>query len=179
MKKLAIIGLTVLVSYFTASAQIAADIVITNANIHTIDAERSTARSIAMLNGRIVAVGSEADTKSLIGPGTRVVDAKGKLVMPGFNDAHVHFTSSGMGLSSIDLRTSASQVEFAQRIRDYAAKLKAGEWILGGRWDQENWKPNDLPTRQLIDAVAPNNPVFVQRLDGHMAVANSIALKLA
>jgi predicted amidohydrolase YtcJ len=179
MKKLALIGLMVLVSYFTAAAQVAADVVITNANIHMMDAKRSTARSIAMLNGRIIAVGSEAETKGLIGPGTRVIDGKGKLVMPGFNDAHVHFTSGGMQLSLVDLRTAATQAEFAERIKAYITKLKPGEWVLGGRWDHENWKPNDLPTRQLIDAVSPNNPVWVERLDGHMAVANSLALKLA
>ncbi len=179
MKKLALIGLITLVSCLAVSAQIAADLVITNADIHTMDANRPTARSIAVLNSRIVAIGSESDTKTLIGPGTRVIDAKGKLVMPGFNDAHVHFTSGGMQLSLVDLRTAASQAEFAERIKSYITKLKPGEWVLGGRWDHENWKPNDLPTRQLIDAVSPDNPVFVQRLDGHMAVANSLALKLA
>jgi predicted amidohydrolase YtcJ len=158
---------------------VSADLVITNANIHTMDAKNSTARSIAVLNGKIIAVGSDADTKGLIGPRTKVIDAGGKLVMPGFNDAHVHFTTGGMQLSLVDLRSAPSQKDFAERIRAYAAKLKPGEWVLGGRWDHENWKPNDLPTRQLIDAVTPNNPVFVQRLDGHMAVANSLALKLA
>ena len=179
MKKLALAGLILVSLNLSSLAQIAADIVITNANIHTMDAKRSTARSIAMLNGRIVAVGSEADTRALMGPTTRVIDAKGKLVMPGFNDAHVHFTGGGMQLSLVDLRTAASQAEFADRIKAYITKLKPGEWVLGGRWDHENWKPNDLPTRQLIDAVSPNNPVFVERLDGHMAVANSLALKLA
>src|SRR4051794_8970617 len=105
MKKLVLIGLMALVSYLAASAQMAPDVVITNANIHTMNAKRSTAGSIAILNGRIVAVGSESDTKALIGRGTRVIDAKGKLVMPGFNDAPVHFTSGGMQLSLVDLRT--------------------------------------------------------------------------
>lgn len=180
MKKTA---LTFLVTISLCSAAFGqsprADIVITNANVHTMNTKAPMAKSVAMLNGKIVVVGSDADTKAWIGNGTRVIDAKGKLVIPGFNDAHVHFTSGGMQLSLVDLRSAASQAEFAARIKTYVAKLKPGEWVLGGRWDHENWKPNDLPTRQLIDAVAPNNPVFVYRLDGHMAVANSLALKLA
>lgn len=179
MKRIVVLIVAFFLCQVSVSAQVFADLVVTNANIRTMDADRRIARSVASVGGRIIAVGSEAEIKPLIGPRTRVVDAGGKLVLPGFNDAHVHFTTSGMQLSMIDLRTSASQQEFAERIRAYAAKLKPGEWILGGRWDQENWKPNDLPTRQLIDAAAPNNPVFVQRLDGHMAVANSLALKLA
>jgi len=165
---------------FAAFAQNgAADLVIINANIRTMDAKRTVASSIAIIGQRIKAIGSDADVRLWIGPKTHVIDAKGKLVLPGFNDAHVHFTSGGMQLSLIDLRSAASQEEFAARIKAYVAKLKPGEWVLGGRWDHENWKPNDLPTRQLIDAVSPNNPVFVQRLDGHMAVVNSLALKLA
>ncbi|MBV9217168.1 MAG: amidohydrolase [Acidobacteria bacterium] len=168
-----------LLTVSTLAQGMSADVVITNGNVRTMDAQRTVARSIAMLNGRIIAVGSDAETKSLIGPRTRVIDAGGRIVMPGFNDAHVHFTSGGFQLSLVDLRSAASQAEFAQRIKDFITRLKPGEWVLGGRWDHENWKPNDLPTRQLIDAVSGDHPVFVNRLDGHMAVANSLALKLA
>src|SRR5690606_34578848 len=108
-----------------------------------------------------------------------VIDAGGRLVLPGFNDAHVHFMDGGQGLSSVDLRDAQSQQEFARRIAAFAEGLEPGEWILNGNWDHENWSPNDLPTRQLIDAATPGNPVFVQRLDGHMALANSLALDLA
>ncbi len=156
-----------------------ADLVITNANIHTLDSKNTLARSIAMLNGKIIAVGSDADTKPLIGSKTRVIDAGGKLVIPGFNDAHVHFMGTGEQLSAVDLRSSKSPEEFVQRLRAFAAKLPKGRWILGGRWDHENWTPNNLPTATMMDAVTPDNPVFVSRLDGHMAVANSLAIKLA
>ena len=156
-----------------------ADLVITNANIRTMDAKRTVARSIAVLNGRIIAIGSDADTKALIGPSTRVMDAGGKLVLPGFNDAHVHFIETGAQLSSVDLRTAKTPQEFVQRIKDFASKLPKGRWILGGQWDHENWTPNDLPTAALIDAATPENPVFINRLDGHMALANSLAMKLA
>ena len=164
----------------TAGAQsVSADLVIVNANIRTMDAKRTTAHSIAALNGRIIAVGTDADTKPLIGEKTRVIDARGKLVLPGFNDAHVHFLETGAQLSSVDLRTAKTPEEFVQRIRDFAAKQPKGQWILGGNWDHENWTPNNLPTAALIDAATPDNPVFVDRLDGHMALANSLAMKLA
>lgn len=156
-----------------------ADIVITNANIHTVNPKKPTANSVAMLNGRIVAIGSDADTKTWIGPATRVIDAKGKLVLPGFNDAHVHFLETGYQLSSVDLRNAKSPEEFVKRIKEFAAKLPKGRWITGGQWDHENWTPNNLPTAALIDAATPDNPVFVNRLDGHMALANSLAMKLA
>lgn len=180
MKKLALLPAIVMLLAVWLSAQpLKADIVVVNANIHTMDTARPLARSLAVLGGKIVRVGSDADTKPLIGPATRVIDAGGKTVIPGFNDAHLHFISGGMQLGLIDLRDARSREEFAARIKAYSAKLKPGEWILGGNWDHENWTPNDLPTRQLIDAAAPNNPVFVERLDGHMGVANSLALKLA
>ena len=161
------------------SQTVSADLVVTNANIRTMDAKRTTARSIAVLNGKIIAIGSDADTKPLVGAKTRVIDAGGKLILPGFNDAHVHFLGTGEQLSSVDLRTAKTPEEFVRRIKDFAAKLPKGRWIQGGQWDHENWKPNNLPTAAMIDAATPDNPVFVNRLDGHMALANSLAMKLA
>ncbi|MGH9818823.1 MAG: amidohydrolase [Pyrinomonadaceae bacterium] len=183
MKKLASICLWfVLILSFSVigfGQKLSADLVITNANIHTMDASRTVASSIAVLNGTIVAVGSDADTRSLIGPNTRVINAGGKLVLPGFNDAHVHFSETGEQLSSVDLRSAKTPEEFVQRIKDFAARLPKGRWIQGGQWDHENWKPNNLPTAAMIDAATPDNPVFVNRLDGHMALANSLAMRLA
>ena len=156
-----------------------ADLVITNANIHTMDAKRTLASSVAISGGKIIAIGSEGDTKSLIGPNTKVIDAGGRLVIPGFNDAHVHLMETGQSLSSVDLRSSKSPQEFVQRIKDFVAKQPKGRWILNGQWDHENWTPNNLPTAAMIDAITPDNPVFIHRLDGHMALANSLAMKLA
>ena len=173
--------IAVLASSLTiATAQgVTADLVITNANIHTMNGSQKTASSIAVIGNKIVAVGSDSDTKSLIGSRTRVIDAKGKLVVPGFNDAHVHFLETGVQLSSVDLRTAKTPQEFVERIRAFAAKLPKGRWILGGKWDHENWTPNNLPTAAMIDSVTPDNPVFIDRLDGHMALANSLAMKFA
>jgi len=115
------------------SSGIEADLVIINANIHTMDAQRTVAKSIAVLGNKIIAIGSDADTKPLIGPNTKVIDAHGRLVIPGFNDAHVHFSETGAQLSSVDLRSAKSPEEFIQRIKDFAARLPKGRWILGGR----------------------------------------------
>jgi len=162
-----------------ADKSLAADLIIVNANIHTMDRNQPTAEAVAILGNRIIAVGSNDEIKKLQGPNTRTIDAKGQLILPGFNDAHVHFMSGGFQLSSVDLRDANTPQEFAQRIRDFAAKLPQGRWITGGDWDHERWPEAKLPTRELIDHYTPNTPVFVNRLDGHMALANSLALKLA
>ena len=164
---------------FAEAQVVSADLVITNANIHTMNDAQKQARSIAVIGNRIIAIGSDADTKPLIGPKTKVIDAKGRLVTPGFNDAHVHFSETGSQLSSVDLRSAKTPQEFVDRIKAFASKLPKGRWILGGKWDHENWTPNNLPTAAMIDAVTPDNPVFIDRLDGHMALANSLAMKLA
>ncbi|MBA3769124.1 MAG: amidohydrolase family protein, partial [Blastocatellia bacterium] len=156
-----------------------ADLVVTNANIRTMDAKRSIARSMAVMNGKIISIGTDADTKPLIGPQTRVINAGGKTVIPGFNDAHVHFMETGQQLASVDLRDAKSPEEFVARIKAFAAKLPKGRWITGGQWDHENWTPNNLPTAALIDAATPDHPVLINRLDGHMSLANSAAMRLA
>jgi len=100
-------------------------------------------------------------------------------VIAGFNDAHVHFMETGYQLASVDLRDAKTPQEFVARIKAFAAKLPKGRWIMGGQWDHENWTPNNLPTAALIDAATPDHPVFINRLDGHMTLANSLAMKLA
>ncbi len=158
---------------------LAADTIIINAKVHTMDRNRPTAEAVAIHGNRIVAIGSSQDIKKLAGSATRIIDAQGQLVLPGFNDAHTHFMSGGFQLSSVDLRDANTPQEFAERIRDFAAKLPEGRWITGGDWDHERWPEAKLPTKELIDRYTPNTPVFVNRLDGHMSLANSLALKLA
>ena len=118
----------------TNSMTLAADLIITNANVHTMDRFRPTASAIAILGNRIVAVGSNEEIRQLAGSGTKVVDANGQLVLPGFNDAHVHFMSGGFQLSSVDLRDANTPQEFANRIRDFAAQVPKGQWMTGGDW---------------------------------------------
>ncbi|HOX58509.1 MAG TPA: amidohydrolase [Candidatus Paceibacterota bacterium] len=155
------------------------DLIILNASIHTMDDAQPTAEAVAVLGNRIVALGATPDIRLLAGPSTRVIDAAGKLVLPGFNDSHTHFLMGGFALASVDLRDARSPEEMVRRLKDYATKLPKGRWILGGDWDHEKWPGAPLPTRQMIDAATPDHPVLVRRLDGHMAVANSLALKLA
>ena len=107
-----------------------------------------------------------------------MIDAKGGMVTPGFIDSHVHFVIGGFRLSSVQLRDARTPAEFIARIKAYAATVPAGAWITGGDWDHQNWG-GELPTRDWIDSVTPNNPVWVSRLDGHMALANSAALAAA
>jgi predicted amidohydrolase YtcJ len=160
-------------------AQVSADLVFLNGKIWTVNDKQPEAEAVAVMSNRIIAVGTSKDIRKLIGAQTRVMDLQGRRVVPGFNDAHVHFFNGGAGLASVQLRDAKTPQEFANRIGAFAKQIPSGRWILEGNWDHENWSPAKLPTRQLIDAVTPNNPVFVQRLDGHMALANSVALKLA
>jgi predicted amidohydrolase YtcJ len=183
MKTLAAV-IAVSVSMLTTPApanasSLAPDLVIINASIHTMDEARPAAEAVAIAGNRIAAIGSTAEIRALAGQGTRVIDAAGKTVFPGFNDAHVHFLMGGFSLANVDLRDASSTEELARRLGAYAKKLPKGRWILGGDWDHEKWPGAPLPTKEMIDAATPDHPVFVNRLDGHMALANSLALKLA
>jgi predicted amidohydrolase YtcJ len=157
----------------------APDLIIVNAVIHTMDPNQPTAEAVAIYGNRIMAVGSSKDIKKLAASNTRVIDAGKRLVLPGFNDAHTHFLSGGFQLSSVDLRSANTPKEFAERIRSFAEKLPKGRWVTRGDWDHERWPDAKLPTKELIDSFTPDIPVFVNRLDGHMALANSLALRLA
>ena len=161
------------------SPSLVPDLLILNAAVRTMDDAQPTAEAIAITGNRIAAVGTSAGLRPLVGPKTRVIDAGEKSVLPGFNDAHVHWLSGGFSVTNVDLRDASSPSELARRIGDYAKKLPKGRWILGGDWDHEKWPGAPLPTKEMIDAVTPDTPVFVSRLDGQMALANSLALKLA
>src|SRR5207245_4144950 len=127
----------------------------------------------------IAAVGSRAEIDLWRGPETKVIDAGGKLVLPGFNDAHVHFIQGGAQLDQVQLTDAASPQEFAKRIAAQVAKTPKGEWILGGRWDETKWPKPELPTKELVDAATAATPMLVERYDGHETLATWAALKLA
>ena len=147
--------------------------------VWTGDSARPWAEGIAVRGAEIVAVGARAEVARLAGRGTTVLDNGAALVTPGFGDAHTHFISGGFQLASVDLRDADTPAEFVRRIAAFARRQPKGRWILGGDWDHERWAGSPLPRREWIDSVTPDNPVFVNRLDGHMAVANSAALRLA
>jgi predicted amidohydrolase YtcJ len=165
--------------FLAAQSQPAADLIIRNARIWTVDKSHPTAQAVAVLGDRIVAVGSNADVEAWRGPHTRTVDASGKLLLPGFNDSHVHFVDGGLSLDSVQLNDATSAAEFARRIGEQAKKTPQGEWVTSGDWDETKWTPSAMPSKELIDPLTPDTPVFVSRYDGHMALANSVTLRLA
>jgi len=157
----------------------AADLIIRNARIWTVDTARPEAQAVAILGDRIVAVGANQELDAWLGPETRVIDAAGKRLLPGFNDSHVHFVTGGARLDEVQLHEVTSPREFARRVAERAAKGAKGEWMVGGNWDETRWNPPQIPTKDLIDPVTPDSPVAVSRYDGHMILANSLALKAA
>ena len=163
----------------TGDSHPAADLIIRDARVWTVNPAQPQAEAVAVLNGRITAVGSDAAVLLWRGPNTRVVDANGHRLVPGFNDAHVHFADGGAALTAVQLNDATSLKEFVKRIADYAAHVPKGDWIRSGNWDETKWTPAALPTRQDIDAVTPNNPVSLDRYDGHMIIVNSKVLALA
>jgi predicted amidohydrolase YtcJ len=169
---------TVIFAAFLASCAKQADLVITNAAVWTGDTRQPRAEAVAVRGGKIAAVGTAQEIERWIGASTRVIDAGGKLVLPGFIDNHTHFMSGGFQLLGIDLRGAKSEQEFAAIIRARAQQYP-GRWITGGDWDHDAWPGGPLPVKELIDEYTPSTPVFVQRYDGHMALANSCLLRKA
>jgi predicted amidohydrolase YtcJ len=155
-----------------------ATLVVKDARIWTGNSAQPWAEALASRGNEIIAVGSNADVDLLIGAETEVISVPGSMLVPGFIDTHVHFISGGSGLASVQLRDAATPDEFAARIGEFAKTIEPGEWIMYGDWDHTLWG-GDLPRRDWIDDMTPDNPVWVYRLDGHMALANSVALKLA
>src|SRR5579862_7685962 len=173
-----LLGLLFTIGSF-AQSKPTADLIITNAKVWTVDKAHPLAQAVAVLGERIVAVGSNADVESLRGSATRTIDAGGKLLLPGFNDSHVHFVGGGEQLDAVQLNDVTSIDEFVRRIGERAKQTPKGEWIQGGDWDETKWTPVKLPTKEMIDPVTPNNPVLLSRYDGHSVLANSAALRLA
>lgn len=153
-------------------------IAVVNARAWTGDSRRPWADAIAVAGDRIAAVGSSAEIRKLAGAGATVIDAKGMMVTPGFIDSHIHFIDGGFGLASVQLRDAKTPAEFIARIKAFAQTAPPGTWITEGNWDHELWG-GELPRRDWIDSITPNTPVWVQRLDGHMGLANSAALRAA
>lgn len=151
---------------------------IVNARIWTGDSEQPWAEAMAISDDKILHVGTTAEVEKLMSNSTLRIDAKNQMVVPGFNDSHVHFIDGGFGLSSVSLRDAKTKQEFINRIAAFAKTVPAGTWILNGDWDHTNWG-GELPEASWIDSVSADHPVFVQRLDGHMGLANSAAMKLS
>ncbi|HTY38058.1 MAG TPA: amidohydrolase [Bacteroidota bacterium] len=177
--RLLMLSLLLLVSAVPALSQTSiVDVVFVNGAIWTVDKSMPNAEAVAVQGGRIVAVGSNEEIGKLAGAKTKRVDLHGKRMLPGFIDDHTHFMSGGFQLQSVDLRYAKSEQEFAALIKTRAVK-NPGRWITGGDWDHDNWPGGNLPTKELIDRFTQQTPVFVNRYDGHMALANSYVLRIA
>jgi predicted amidohydrolase YtcJ len=162
------------------SAQTAADLVLLNGRIYTVDRGHPWAKAVAIRGETISAVADSDDAMKIsIGPQTRVIDLHGQFAMPGFNDAHVHLASAGQAKLEVNFDGVRSLPEFQQRIRDRLKDFKPGEWMIGRGWDHTLWPEKKFPTRQDLDAVAADRPMFFSRVDGHVTIVNSRALKIA
>jgi hypothetical protein len=155
-----------------------ADKILVNGKIWTGNSGKPWVEAVAFQGNRILAVGANKAIRKMAGSETETIDLKGEFALPGFIDSHVHFLNGGFSLMSIQLRDAASKDEFISRIAAKAKTLAKGEWILNGDWDHTRFSPPELPRREWIDSVTPDNPVCINRLDGHMILANSLALKM-
>jgi len=186
--KLLFIVLLLTTGMVTAQAQSTPDTIYLHGNIYTGAVQtfsppyvevKPRAQAMAVNEGRVVAVGSDAAISKLKGKGTQVEDLGGRFVMPGFNDAHTHLASAGFGKMNVDLTGTRSLQEMQARIAERVKTAQPGEWILGRGWDHTLWSVQKLPTRQDLDAVTAGHPAFFGRVDGHIAVVNSAALGAA
>lgn len=162
-----------------SNAQSQATLILVHGKVWTENPKQPEVEAVAVRGNRIVALGDCATILKFAGPNTKVIELRGRRVVPGFNDAHVHFYMGGDGLTSVQLHDASSPQELRKIMADFAQTAPKGEWILNGNWDHERWTPAALPDHELIDDVTPDNPVFVNRSDGHMCLANALAMKLA
>jgi predicted amidohydrolase YtcJ len=158
---------------------VAADLVLVGGKVWTGDPAMPEAQAVAVWRDRILKVGTDAEVKPLVGPGTKVIDLRGRRAVPGFYDSHVHFLGGGEQLSRVELKDAKDEAEFGRRLKEYAANTPRDRWILGGNWDHDRAFGGKLPAAAVVDRYIPDRPVFIHRYDGHMALANTAALKLA
>ena len=180
MKPLLIVASLILLALLPASQSVQpADIVFKNGNVYTASDKSPRAEAIAVKADRIVFVGTNVDAQQHVGENTRIVDLKGKTVLPGFTDSHQHLSGVGLREMTLNLEGTTSLADFLAKVKARVDQAKPGEWVTGRGWIETHWKPAAFPTRWDLDKVAPNNPVILGRADGHGAVANSAALKAA
>lgn len=163
----------VVVFVFSADGQLTADLIIVNANVRTMAAKQPKADAVAVIGNKIAAVGTNAEIRKFVGKKTRVIDADGKLVLPGFNDSHVHFMGIGNLFSTLNLRDIKTAEDLSRRIAHYTKFLPKGRWILGSGGSNELWKQID---GGKIDEITPDNPVFLYNADARSALANTLAI---
>ena len=149
-----------------------------NGNIFTVNDKQRFGEAVITLGNKIIFVGSNEEVKSFINKNTETIDLNGKLMLPGFNDAHTHFIHGGFHLNGLNLRPAKSVEEFREKLKNYVEE-NPGKWITGGDWNHEIWDEKILPNKEMIDSFSKGTPIFIKRIDGHMGLANSLALKSA
>jgi predicted amidohydrolase YtcJ len=185
MKALAALFVVVVIvvavfEFSPATAKVApADLVFKNGNIYTVNERQPAAEAVAVKGDRIVFVGSNREAQNYVGKNTRVIDLNGKTMVPGMTDAHHHLSGVGFREMTLNLEGLTSLEAFLAKVKERVDQKRPGEWITGRGWIETFWTPQVFPTRWDLDKIAPNNPVFLDRADGHGAIANSAALKIA
>ena len=174
MKKLFTLSIIAISIWSCSSQKESADLIVKNAIIWTANPNQPSASAMAIREGKILAISDDVD--EYLGTDTEVIDAEGYFITPGFIDTHVHFITGGQNLSSVQLRDAATKEEFISRIGEFAKTQEPGTWIIGGDWDHKLWG-GELPQKEWIDSVTRQNPIYLNRLDGHMALVNSLILK--
>ena len=172
-------GLAVLAPAASGRQQEPADLVFTNGKVYTANEKQARAEAVAIKGNRIVFVGSSGAARRFVSPTTKVIDLRGATVLPGLTDAHMHLSGVGEREMTLNLEGTKSLEEFQARVKTRVDQARPGQWVTGRGWIETFWKPPVFPTRQDLDRIAPNNPVVLQRADGHASVANSAALRLA
>ncbi len=182
MRKIAIpflIAFGVLCNGLAAQSPEPATLILTNAIIHTVDANRPRAKALAIGGDRILFVGSERGALLYRGDRTQVIDLKGRTVVPGFTDAHAHLLSLGDGLRILDLMGTTSYQQIVDMVASRVGGVRSGEWIRGRGWDQNDWADTRFPNHAELSAASPDNPVILRRVDGHAVLVNERALEVA
>jgi hypothetical protein len=176
-----LLALSILLADSLAFAQTppAVNTIVTHGKVYTLDAQHPWAQAVAIADGKIVSVGDDAQIGKLRGPGTKVIDASGRLVLPGFVDCHIHFLDGSLSLGRVNLEGAKDPADIQQRLREYAAKHPGNDWILGRGWNYAMFGPEALPHKKYLDEIFPNRPVLLEGYDGHTYWANSKALALA
>lgn len=171
--------LALMSAWTSPRAQERADLVLRGGKIVTMNPRQPEAEAIAIAGSRIVRVGSAREIEALIGPGTRIIELNGRLVVPGFIESHGHLLGLGQSRLILDLRGAKSAEEVAERVAQRVKEARPGEWIIGRGWDQNEWPTREFPTHEVLDRVAPQHPVYLTRVDGHAAWVNRRAMELA
>jgi predicted amidohydrolase YtcJ len=176
---LALISCCVALTSAAADKPAPADTIVIHAKVYTVNEKQPWAEAIAIRGGKIVAVGRDSDVDPFRGPSTKVIDASGRLVLPGFEDCHIHFMDGSMGLVEVDLNGATTVLEIQKRVKEFAAAHPNDPWITGMGWTYPTFGPAALPDKKILDEVVPDRPVYLIAFDGHSSWANSKALELA